>query len=151
MRDTVLLSSSLHSSISSTLPKSELKSINCCIPCQFTSETNKTSIYFCQHLNYILQPQHFAQVWSLLRELWHPQPIIWLLWSCDMQAVWLWAPVCGMMKTLVLLSLQWSISPLRVRLDINHHHGKISFATNWHNSCDKNTACSPYEIGTHRL
>lgn len=82
--------------------------------CQFMCATNKTSTYFCQNLNCMLQAQHFTQVCSLLQELWHPQPIIWLLWSCDVQAVWPWAPVCGMIKTLVLLSLQWSISPSMV-------------------------------------
>lgn len=82
--------------------------------CQFMCLTNKTSTYFCQNLNNMLQAQHFTQVCSLPRELWHPQPIIWLLWSCDVQAVWPWAPVCGMMKTLVLLSLPWSISPSMV-------------------------------------
>lgn len=109
------------------------------------SETCKTTTYFCQHLNYILPAQRSVPVWRFQRAM---APQLWgaMVGSCDTQAVWPWAPVCGMMKTLVLLSPQWSISPCGVRFDINRcHKKKIRRAINWHKSCRKNAASSLYE------
>ncbi len=130
----------------------EIQRVNCCTPCQFMSETNRTSTYFCQHLNYIVQDQHFVQVWRFAERTMAPPAnnlAVVIMWraSCLALGACLWNDE----NTCFIVTAVKYVSPCHVRLDINHHHGKISFATAWHNSCDKNTACSLFKIGTQVL